>query len=144
MKLKITSFITALILCFMLIHCKDNEEPASIIGGWHGEHAEFTINLIPVSESNFDFSLTFSDDGKVIYSEDTASYSGTFTLTGKELIISGVEVKRIPVSLSGTYHVKELTSTRLIIEGEREGQISDATYGNFTGTVKVKLTFSKI
>lgn len=144
MKLKLISFTLIITLCFALIHCNDDPEFASIHGKWQGDKAKFNFNGIPITQNEFNFNLEFKSDGTVTYTKNEVITSGTYTLTGEDLFVSGLEVEGLPVSLSGSYEVKELTANKLEIEGEREGEIEDATYGTISGKVKATFFFNKV
>lgn len=144
MKMKFISFALIITLCFAMIHCNDDPEFASIVGKWQGDKAKFNVNGIPITEDEFNFNLEFKSDGTVTYTKNDVTTSGTYILAGKNLSVSGLEVEGLPVSLSGSYEVKELTTNRLEIEGEREGKIDDPTYGTISGKVKATFFFNKL
>jgi hypothetical protein len=130
-------------LCLSLITCDDDKEMASIVGKWNGDKATFTVNLIPFTEDDFDVALDFKSDNTVTYSDSNRAVTGTYALTGKDLTITGIDVTNMPVSLSGSFTVKELTTDKLVIEGEREGEIETPDNGTISGKVKAVLHFQK-
>ena len=144
MKLTVVGNIIVLTLCLVMVNCEDDKELASIIGNWQGEEAAFRLNAIPVTSTDLDIDLEFTSDNTVIYKEETVTTTGTYGISGGKLTISGIEADKLPVSISGEYDIRELTHTRLELEGEREGEINDPTYGNISGKVKATLIFKKI
>ena len=134
-----------MITAVIFVSCdNDDENQPSIVGRWAGDKAEFRMNLIPFDDDNFDVVLEFESDGTVTYTDDDQSYSGTYTVHEKTLQITGVTVAGMPIDVSGNYDIKEVSNTDLVIEGEREGEINDPTFGNISGTVRATLYFTRL
>ena len=144
MKIKIIGNIVVLAMCLIMVNCEDDKELASILGSWQGNQVEFKLNSIPITSSELELGLDFNSDGTVIYKENNLTASGTYEMSGASLTISGIETDRLPVDVSGQYVIRELTDSRLVLEGERDGEINDPTYGTISGKVKATLIFDKV
>jgi len=144
MKLKITGYILLLALCFALLNCEDDKELASIVGKWQGEEVDLKVNIIPIKSTDLQLTLDFRPDGTLVYTENNLTLNGTYEMDGATLRIAGIENSRLPIEISGAYAVKELGDSRLVIEGEREGEIEDPTYGTVSGKVKATFSFNRI
>jgi hypothetical protein len=144
MKLKAICNIITIGLCLLLITCDDDKELASIVGKWSGDKATFTVNLLPFTEDDFDVTIEFKSDNTVTYTDSDRTATGTYSITADDLTITGIDVTKIPVSLSGPFDVKELSASKLVIEGEREGEIDTPDNGTISGKVKATLHFNKI
>jgi hypothetical protein len=145
MKARHIQFFALLSFLIILLSCDDEkDELSSIVGRWSGDKADFQVNLIPLSEDDFDIVLDFKTDGTLTLTEDGNSVSGTYVVKGDQLTITGVTVGSIPIAIAGDYDIKKLNATNLVIEGEREGEINDPTYGTISGKVKATLYFDKM
>jgi hypothetical protein len=137
---------TILLALFVLATAceKDDEITSSVVGKWSGTKAELRFKLIPYNDDDFNAIIEFKNDGTVNYIDGSQTYSGTYTLNNRNLSITGITVADFPVDISGSYDITTLTSNDLVIEGEREGTVSDPTYGTFSGTVKATFYFNRI
>jgi hypothetical protein len=143
MKLTIVSFITSVILLFLITACNNEKQVSTLSGKWSGTKAEFQIELIRIPLNELNMGLDFKNHGKLIYTNNTQVISGGYSKQGKKLIISQIDDAALPVNLSGDYEIRELSSTQLILEGQRYGDIQDATYGKVSGMAKVLLFFHR-
>jgi hypothetical protein len=146
-------FVTQWLLLFYLIaliSCHKNDNQPSIIGKWNGDKAEFNIVTLGITtpfgytDDNFDTVIEFKNDGTVVLTQKSVQTSGTFTKNGDQINTS-VTFNTGVIDLSGTYTIKELTSTKLTLYIEKNGSVKDPNSGvNLTGTVKTTLYFNKV
>jgi hypothetical protein len=143
MKTAIVSYFTLVILVIYISACNNEKQVSTLSGKWSGTKAEFQVDLIRIPQNELNMGLDFQSRGKLVYTDNTQVISGGYSKQGKTLIIQQIDDAALPVSLSGEYQIHELSSTQLIIEGQRPGEIQDATYGKVSGTIKMTLFFHR-
>ena len=144
-------FIIGMVLWLAIPACKDRDEKplATIIGKWHGDKAEFNIKPegfpvgIPYTLDDFTSVLEFKTDGTLTLIQDGKSSTGTYQMEGKNLTIN-INFIINDIDLSGTYTIKELTTSRLSGEITKAETVKDPNTGaDVSGTIKATLYFDK-
>ena len=135
--------------CVLLTACDDEPEIISIVGKWQGTKAEAELLAfgvpIPVKETDdtFHAEAEFRDDGTVTVTQDAQTSSGMWHQDGDKLMLT-ITFNTDFIDLSGTYTIKELTSTKLVLFIEKDGTYTDPGSGlDIDGTVKATLYFDK-
>lgn len=133
-------------LCAFMLSCDDDDEKkqSNIVGRWAGDRAELRFNMIPYNDENFNITLEFKTDGTVVLVEDNNTVTGTYRVDGDDLTLTGVDVVSIPVAISGEYDIEQLTDTRLVLEGDRQGEYTDPNGQTISGNLKAILHFNRI
>jgi len=142
------AFVSAL---FTIASCNDDDEkPASLLGGWKGDKTEASVTVdgfpapLVQNDENFDGQAEFKSDGTIIFKEDGKITEGTWSQNGKTLILSLDDDIADEDNVSGTYTIKELTSTRLKLYIEKDAILTDDDSGlDFLGHVKATLYFDR-
>jgi uncharacterized protein (TIGR03066 family) len=147
-----SSILTALcVFAIIFTSCNDDAEiTASIVGKWAGTEANFKINptgVIPafsLNEQPLNVQLDFKSDGKLILTDNKGvTQNGSYILSGNKLTIN-VDYTFELIELTGVYTIKELTTSTLSAEIERQGSYTHPDTGQqFDGTVIATLNFSK-
>lgn len=140
-----------MLIVIALSACKDEAEiNAAIVGKWGGREADFKINpsgIIPaftLHEDEFPVQLEFKSDGTLILTDSKGvTKNGTYSQAGDQLTINIAYTFEL-IELSGMYQIKELTSSALSAEIEKEGSYTHPDTGQqFDGKVTATLFFTR-
>ena len=147
-RIKTAAIVVALLLAF---GCEDDGAvfTSSIEGKWIGTLAEIEVKPfglpVPIKEDDpsFNMPIEFTAEGNFLVLEGSKPIHGTYQLEGDHLNIeTDYAVDDIP--LAGTYSVKTLTETSLVIFLKRKGQKIDVEGAPaIRGIVKITLHFQR-
>lgn len=144
-----TAAIFLLLLVFL--SCREDEkELASIVGKWKGNLAELEVKPfgipIPISQKDESFAteLEFTNEGTVILLNESPAVSGTYELTGDQLI-TDIDFNLEMIDPSDPYTVQKLTERTLIIYLEKNDTVQDPDTGkSISGDIKITLHFTRL
>lgn len=143
--------MASLFSLLLIVSCDDNDEvTAPIAGVWNGTKTDFRLNpkgIIPpftITEDDFSIRLEFKSDGTLLLTDNSnQTTAGTYTLNARDLTIN-ISYEYEFIGMEGTYHVEELTTSRLRVSIEKEGTYEHPDTGEqFDGKVKATLYFEK-
>ena len=143
--------IAALFAILIVAGCKEDEAvmTGSIEGKWTGTFAEVQVKPfgLPIpfkdEDASFDTRVEFKPDGTFIVWESGQPVEGSYTLRGEELAIE-TDYTVEDISFSGTYRIRTLTETTLIIQRKKNNHIIDAEgVPAVRGQIKITLHFSR-
>ncbi|MBL0740886.1 lipocalin family protein [Chryseolinea lacunae] len=138
-----------LITCTMF-SCKDEDKTfPSVVGKWQGTSASANITLqgVPVpfdqTDDDFDAIVEFKADGTATITDDGVPSTGTWSQNNDKLTVS-LTFSTDFIDLSGTYTIKELTDSKLVIYIEKQDNYTDPdTQIEVSGTIKATINFEK-
>ena len=151
MKTKNCIFLGLILFILTISSCSNDEKMASIVGKWNGNKAEFDLKpfMFPYTatqtDNHFDTVVEFKNDGALTLVRNGQSLSGTYEVKDNKLISNNIHIKTHLIAFSGSYTIKELTDSKLVIYVERNDTFQDPDTGtNIRGTVKATLYFARM
>lgn len=150
MTSRIASLLTfVLLLACTMFSCKDDDKFPSVVGKWQGTSASANITLqgIPVpfdqSDDDFDAIVEFKADGTATITDDGTTSDGTWSQNNDKLTVS-LSFSTDFIDLSGTYTIKELTDSKLVVYIEKQDNYKDPdTQIEVSATIKATINFVK-
>jgi len=139
-----------ILLTVIILSCKDDDKsPApSITGKWQGTllTADVAISGVPTdtrNDSTFNAIVEFKTDGTVTITDDGQTSTGTWSQNGDKIDMSAT-FGTDRIDLSGTYTIKTLTDTKLVLYIDKDGSYTDPdTHITVQGNVKATLYFDR-
>ena len=151
MKASVITTCVGLFAVSLLVSCKD-EDPeitSSIIGKWKGDRSEITVSygFITLHEEEddvFDVTLEFKEDGKVLFTRDGTTTSGTYQLNGDQLT-TNVDFQFDEVELETlNFDILELTPVKLRLDLEQDQEVEVPDVGLVNTTIKGDFAFDRL
>jgi hypothetical protein len=142
-------FAMTLFLSSILFSCSDEEDKKiSIVGDWQGDRLEVkaAYQIVPIysdTDENFSATLSFTEDGKVVYTKDNVESEGTYTIDGKELT-TDADFDIYEFSGPVTFDIVELSETKLRLKLDETRPVTVPDYGEVPVTVTATLDFDRL
>lgn len=141
-----------LALTLFVVSCSEDAGDAVLTGRWQGTEAtaEFQPTGSPVSVYNetipdFNPVIEFREDGSVSVEEEGTTTSGTWTFAdGNKKIVANVDFQNEYFGASETFTIDQLTSNKLILLFERDGDFDIPDFGSVSGRLSVTLNFDRV
>lgn len=148
MKYFALTFLTFLLAGFFFGCNDEDDEKISIVGNWQGDRLEVKaayqiVTLYEDTDEDFSATLSFTEDGKVVYTRDNVESEGTYTLNGKELT-TDAEFNIYDLSGPVTFDVVELSETRLRLKLDETRPVTVPDFGEVPVTVTATLEFDRL
>jgi hypothetical protein len=142
-------FALSLFLTGILFSCNDEEDKKiSIVGNWQGDRLEVNaayqiITFYEETDEDFSATLSFTEDGKIVYTKDNVESEGTYTINGKELT-TDAEFNLYEFSGPVTFDIVELSETKLRLKLDETRPVTVPDYGEVPVTVTATLEFDRL
>lgn len=152
MKLQLFYLVGTLLIGCCILSCSDDEESAPLEGVWQGTsaHAKFYPSGSPVAaydEALPDFTpiIAFNEDGSASVEVDGTITEGTWEYAdGNKKIVTSVDLQNEFFGPSETFTIKTLTSSSLVLEYLKEGDIDIPDVGVLDGKLQLTLNFTRV
>lgn len=151
--MKTSIITTCLVLCaaFLLVSCKDDDPVinSSITGKWKGDRSYITVSygIVKLHEEEddvFDVTLEFMEDGKVLFTRNGTTTTGTYQLTDDKLT-TNVDFQFDEVEIETlNFDVVELTPTKLKLDLEQDQEVQVPDVGMVNTTIKGDFAFDRL
>ena len=141
-------FYTLLLVTVCFSCNEDDDEPeVSIIGDWAGNRLDLKattggLTIYEETDEDFNGSISFKQDGTLVYSRDGVESAGTYTVADKKLT-TDADFNLYNISGPVTFDIVTLTQTDLLLKLNETRQVTIPDVGEMPVTVTATLDFDR-
>lgn len=134
--------------CFSCNDDDDDKPEISIVGDWAGDRLDLKastsgLTIYEETDEDFDGSLSFKEDGTLVYSRDGVESTGTYSVADKKLT-TDADFNLYNISGPITFDIVTLTETDLQLKLNETRQVTFPDVGEVPVAVVATLDFDRL